>query len=474
MKEKLEENLEEVSELVKKKSGSFKKYSLIAITALTGIITLNSAIFTINGGQNAIERTPGGDLIAHMKPGIKVKMPFLSDVEFYDEVTTVTYDTDQGGKGSSKNPPYTITFADTYGGQVKGSFRVELPKDPDKLIELHKAFKTYANFVENGAKKFTNELLAYTANQFTGESFMQGGQNEYKNRLEDQARNGLYLTKRTQVVVEKQAGIVNKDSDNPSKTSDSEAVIYQNIIQVDDSGKALRQENSMAQYGVVATQVTIDGFIPQTDLESFMSNKKAQVLKRAKLVEDQENERQQAITAKLKGDRERVEAKQVMLMEKDKAEISLSKEVEVAKLQADKEKVERQKLSDLAVIDKKKELQIATANEDIQKANEIAAKYEANAILYKGKAQAEVLSEMYKARDPKLYALEKQVEITQNLKDAFSNINVEMPTNMIVNGSNGDKNIPTTSVDTVMQLLQLDKLSDIEKITGKTVTTTTK
>lgn len=463
-------NINEVRE-GKRKVIQVIKRNVLTISVIAAIlITAKASLFTINAGQNAIERTPGGSLIPHMKPGIKFKTPFLSEVEFYDEVTTITYDLEQNGRGSSKNPPYTITFADTYSGQVKGSLRVELPKDPDKLVELHKAFKTYDNFVENGAKKFTNELLAYTANQFTGESFMQGGQNEYKNRLEDQARNGLYLTKRTQMSVERQAGIVDKEHDNPSKTSDSEAVIYQNVIQIDENGKSLRQENSMAQYGVIVTQVTIDGFIPQVDLEAFMTNKKEMVRKRARLVEDQENERQQAITAKLKGDRERVEAKQIMLMEKDKAEITLDKEVQVAKLQADKEKVERQKLSDLAIIDKKKELQIATANEDIQKANEIASKYEAQAILYKGKAQAEVLAETYKARDPQLYALEKQVEITQNLKDAFTNIKVEMPTNMIINGSgSGDSSPATTSVDTVMQLLQLDKLNDIEKISNKKI-----
>ena len=440
----------------------YKHVGVLGVIA-AGLAIGVSSVFTINAGQNAIERTPSGELTAHMKPGIKFKVPFLTEVEFYDEVTTITYDLESKSGGPNNNKPYTITFADTYSGEVKGSLRVELPKDPDKLIELHKAFKNYANFVENGAEKFTNELLAYTANQYTGESFMQGGQNEYKNRLEDQARNGLYITKRTQMTVSAQAGIVDKDNDNSSKTSNSEAVIYQNVIQRDDMGVPKRQQNSMDQYGVIVTQVTIDGFIPQADLEAFMTNKKEMVRKRARLVEDQENERQQAITAKLKGDRERVEAKQIMLMEKDKAEITLSKEVEVAKLQADKEKVERQKLADLAVIDKKKELQVSTANEDIQKANEVAAKYEAQAILYKGNAEAEILAAKYKAIDPHLYALEKQVEITSNLKDAFADIKVEMPTNMIINGGSAEgMGAPTSSVETIMQMLQLDKLNEIE------------
>jgi hypothetical protein len=262
---------------------------------LAAVITINASIFNVAAGEIAIEQTPSGTLKAHMTPGYKFKVPFVSKVWYYDEVTTVTYSQVDGDYGASSNNPYDITFADTYGGLVKGSFRVEMPKDPDKFITLHKAFKRYDNFVENGAEKFTNELLAYTANQFTGESFMQGGQNEYKNRLEDQARNGLYETRRTAVKVSKQSGSVGLKNDNASKTSDSEAVIYKNVIQRDTKGAPLRQPNPMDKYGVKVPQVTIDGFIPETDLESFMKNKKSMVRKRAKLIEDQENERQSAI-----------------------------------------------------------------------------------------------------------------------------------------------------------------------------------
>ena len=115
----------------------------------------------------------------------------------------------------------------------------------------------------------------------------------------------------------------------------------------------------------------------------------------------------------------------------------------------------------MAKIDKQKELDIANSNLNIQKANALAAEYEAKAIMEKGLAQAKVLSETYKAKDPALYALEKQVEITSNLKDAFENIKVDMPEQMIINGGNGSST-PTNSIDTVLNLLQLEKLKDIK------------
>lgn len=436
-----------------------KKTSIYGVAALASLITMNAALFTVDAGEYAIEQTPSGELVTHMTPGIKFKYPFVSQLWFYDEVTTIVYDEAEGSYGSSRNNPYNITFADTYAGAIKGSFRVELPKDPDKFIELHKAFKRYDNFIEAGAEKFTNELLAYTANQFTGETFMQGGQNEYKNRLEDQARNGLYVTKRTAVKISKQSGQVGLTNDNAGKTVESEAVIYKNVIQRDAEGKPLRQANPMEKYGVVVPQVTIAGFLPEIDLQAFMINKKEMVRKRAKLIEDQENERQQAITAKLKGDRERVEAKQKMLKEKDEAEIKLAKDVEVAKLQADKEAVERQKLADLAIIDKKKELQMSTDNLGIQQANEKAAKYEAQAMLHKGIAEAQITKAKYDAYDKKLYAMEIQRDTMIGVTTGLQGIAIQMPNVSISGGSSGSA--PLTSIDTILNAIGVQKLEEI-------------
>jgi hypothetical protein len=434
---------------------------------LAAVITINASIFNVAAGEIAIEQTPSGTLKAHMTPGYKFKVPFVSKVWYYDEVTTVTYSQVDGDYGASSNNPYDITFADTYGGLVKGSFRVEMPKDPDKFITLHKAFKRYDNFVENGAEKFTNELLAYTANQFTGESFMQGGQNEYKNRLEDQARNGLYETRRTAVKVSKQSGSVGLKNDNASKTSDSEAVIYKNVIQRDTKGAPLRQPNPMDKYGVKVPQVTIDGFIPETDLESFMKNKKSMVRKRAKLIEDQENERQSAITAKLKGDRERVEAKQMMLKERDAAVIQADKEVQLAKKQAERETVERQKLADLAIIDKKKELQVATDNEGIQKANEKAAKFEAQALLHKGLAEAKVINAKYSAlmKNKDIVMAEIQRDQTVVLSENLKDFKVELPTyySSSADGSSQDMN----SLKIIMDTMGIKELKSINENTKK-------
>jgi hypothetical protein len=440
---------------------NFTKQHIYGITiGVSALIVLSSSIFNVKAGTYVMEQTPSGELVPHMTPGYKMKVPFFSTVNEWNEVTTIIYN-EQSGDATSQNPPYNITFADTYNGNIEGSFRVELPKNPDKFIELYKAFKHYDNFVENGAEKFTNELLSYTAMQFTAEEFMQGGKNEFKTRLEDQARRGLYEIKR---VASKVSSKTN-DPTSSGQIAENEIVVYKNEIQRDESGQAIRKISGLSSYGINIPQVTVERFIPEQALEIFMNNKKQRVQERAKLIEDQENERQRAITAKLAGDRARIEQKQQALMEKDKAVIEQTKKVEMAKLQAEKELVDKQKEADLAVIEKAKELQIAKANEGIQQANATAAIHEANAIKAKGLAEAEVIGAMLKAKqdnkDIVLAELQRDniLAISKNLKD----FKIEMPTYMAGSSNGANSN----SLDVLLNAVGINNLQQLKSDSQK-------
>lgn len=430
------------------------KSGLLWLAGFATLVVVWNSFYTVDGGEYYIEQPPSGKLIPVQTPGIKFKVPFATKLTKYDEVTTVTYNNKQNGAlfssdKSSNNPPFAVNFADTYSGLVTGSFRVELPRDPDQFIALHKAFKHYDNLVDNGYEKLTNQLLSYTANQFTGENYMQGGQNEYQIRLKDQADRGIYITKRVKKRINTAKASVGLDNENPNKLSQQEAIIWINEVQTDENGTIKRNANPLDEYGVKITQVTIDGFYPEDKLKDFIDNKKVQVQKRAKLVEEQENERQSAITAELKGNRERVEARQAMLKEKDSAVIEADKRVELER-----------KAAELQVVLKQKELDIAIANERIQKAAEKAAKYEAQAKLHNGLADARILKAKYDAYDKTLYSMEIQrdtmIKVTENLKG----ITVAMPKVNIQGGSGGNS---MNSVDTVLQAIGVQKLEEIAK-----------
>jgi len=405
-----------------------KTAGIKSIIAFGLFIVLWNSFYTTEAGEYVSERPPSGEIQAVMNPGVHFKVPFVTTIEYWDQFHTVIY------SGDNKQQ---VNFADTYSGKVGGSLRFELSADPEKFIETVVAFKTNKNLIKSGYNLVGKQLLTYTANQITGENFMQGGQNNYQNRIEDQGNLGMYITKREKILVKKQRSNVGLKDQNPTDRKQRDSYIYITKIQMDKNGGKMRKPLAIAEYGITLSQVTIDDFDPESKLQTFIDNKKTQIAIRQKLIEEQENERQSAITAELKGTRQRVEAKQEQLKQKDAEVIKAQKRVEL-----------EQKESDLQVVRKNKELEIATANEGIQKANAVAARYQASAIEATGLAKAKVKKAMYSAVRKDILQLETDKSIAEYKYAALPNVKIAMPTNVMISGS--DKSIQLDSLTNTM------------------------
>ena len=423
-----------------------KRNVLKVVTGFLVFIIAWNSFYIVGGTEYAIERTPSGEMQGIVEPGIHFKIPFLSSLHFYDQFQTVAYiddDDDDEGVGSMKR----IAFADTYMGYIGGTIRYKLSSNPDLLINMHKAYVNERNLLESGLKPISKQLLVYTANQITGEDFMQGGQNEYQIRVEDQGNKGLYITKREKILVKKNASGVGLKNENPTKRPQRDSYIYRTVIQKDNNGLPQRQELPTTKYGIKIVQVTIDNFKPEKKLLDFINRKKEQIAIRQKLIEEQENERQSAVTAELRGNRERIEARQKMLKEKDAEVISAQKRVEL-----------EQKESELQIVRKKKELEIAKANKGIQQANAISAKYQAQAIKEKGLAEASVKKAMYLAIKKDILELEVE-KVTQLAKyKSLEKTQVNLPTNVFIQGKGG-----AGSLQSLTNLHILDKIGKNQK-----------
>ena len=124
--------------------------------------------------------------------------------------------------------------------------------------------------------------------------------------------------------------------------------------------------------------------------------------------------------------------------------------------------IKDQNLNVKFIINKNKELQVAKANEGIQIANEKAAKYEAQAKLHNGLADAQILEARYNAYDKVLYSMEIQRDTMIRVTSNLQGINITMPQTMISGGANGKA---INSLDTVMEAIGIQKLQEIAKQT---------
>lgn len=424
-----------------------------AVGALFALVVAYQSFTVVEAGEVVrIQNTLNGNYSWETQEGIKFKIPFFSRVDNYNAVTTVAVTNDEEllRTASAVRDPLLVTFADNYGGLMEASWRMRLPVAPEKLEMIHQEVKNQRNLEGNTYLTFAKDMLNLTTDQFLAQDFMQGGKGAFKQRLTDQSAYGMLVTRRERVEVDDVVADQGTDGER-SQASKSKQYTYRVVVQLDEKTKQpLRRPHSLEKYGIEVTQVDLGEFTPQPDLVSYVDVIKKRERERADMIADQRKEREAAMTEQLRGETSRIQAKNQSLMAKDQEVINGQKMVELATIQAKREVVERTKVSDLAKIDKERELNIAKANEDIQRANAMAAKFEAQAIKEKGFAEAEVTKANYNAIDKDIMRLE--VDKAKALALYNSQMKVVMPT--IVGGGNGEFN----SLETMTSLKVLESL----------------
>lgn len=417
------------------------KISIVAAIGLLIISFIMNAWFQTDAGYTYVyQNNMTGELSVYTEPGIHFRMPMLSRVERYKQVMTVSFGSEGEGdeQVTRQQRPVSVRFADTYTGLIPETFRFKLSPNPEKVVQMHREFRNFENLVDSLLIKNSRNVTVITATQYTGEEFFQGGLNRFKSQLEDQLRNGVYMTERRQVEIEQTdlapVGVGQSDS---TKLQRSKQLVWKTVPILDDKGVPRRQSNPLDQYGILVTQVTVGDPQPEAQLERLLTDKKALVAERIKTIQEQETAKAQAKTEQLKKEIERTKAVQDAQRTKELAVISQEKEVEVARQIAERELVEQQKQKDIAEIQKAKELEIAKANLAIQEANAAAAKFEAQAIKEKGSAEAEIIRAKYSAlNDSKdIYLAEVQRDIARTLYLNLKNFQVQMPQNYVNTGS---------------------------------------
>lgn len=409
---------------------------------LAFILAFNSFTIVDSSESVRIQNSFTGGYTWHTSEGVKFKVPFFSRVHTYNSVTTVAVTDDEGiiDSSSVSRPPLPVTFADNYGGVLEGTWRVKLPISPEKLETFHQDVKGQANFEGNTLLTFAKDMMNLTTDQFLAQDFMQGGKGAFKQRLEDQGDKGMLVTKREKVE------IVGQVADNAAEKGRDQAktakqFVYRVVIQEDKNGVPLRRQHSLAKYGIEVFQTDLGEFTPSQDLVAYVTTIKNRERERADVVADQRLERDKAVTEQLRGDREVITVTNTALKAKATAVIEAEKQVELATLQAERETVERQKVADLAVIDKERELQVAKANEGIQRANAVAAKHQATAIKQVGFAEAAVASAKLKAKNDnsEIYLAELNREVQVAVAKVLPHTKIDAP-QIVISGAGGNAN----------------------------------
>ena len=415
-----------------------KGYTMKIVGGVVIAVTLFSSYGYNEGGMYARVQQPIIGYKWVKDEGYYAKLPFLSKTKEFNKNGTIA-STDNAPLIEASGitvAPTTAQFADSYEMRFEWSMRYELPVSDEDLEFMYQKLKSQDNMLANTLMPFGQTMFTDSVNQMLGGDFAQGGKNSLRTLVDNQAQHGMYQTKVERIKIKREAG-TGSNNTLGGATTDLEVTKVNYIL--DDSGKRVRTPLSISAYGlkIVPNSFQIVENKPVGRLVEYIKTKQDNQRLQIEQDEKQKILAKQAQTSQLIGEKNLVERTNELNIKKQEAIIAAEQRVAEAGLQADKEKVEAQKVADLAVIDKTRELQIAQANEAIQKANSLAAKHQASAIKQVGFAEAAVDSAKLKAKQDNkvIYIAELNRDIAIQQAQSMERTAITSPNSVVIMGN---------------------------------------
>ena len=257
---------------VSQKAFSFPKKWIFIVFCFIIYIMLSDGVFmTTSGYIYLYDNVLTSKLDVYKTPGVHFKVPF-SSVTRYKQVWIVDFGTGYSGEQiRTTKSPITLRFADSYTAKIPATFRYKLPTATDRLEMIHRDFTSQEKLVDALLIPISRNLMVSTATQYTGEEFIQGGLNQFRDALEDQLQYGIYKTKRQQFVKQRDFGTIGSKESGKTITLN----VWKTVPVIDENGQIKRlKKKSLVDYGIEVIQVTMGVPVPDTDLEQLLADKK--------------------------------------------------------------------------------------------------------------------------------------------------------------------------------------------------------
>ena len=307
--------------------GFNKKVITILGAAFLGLIVLFSTVGVNDNGWRTVVQWPNGTTFVKFTPGIYFSL-FGTTESYPDELT---FDYESGDVGTSGQKGISVRYQDGGTGITYGKLRVRLPSDEATMLKLHRSVRSKEGLSNRIISPVLKEAHNMTAGLMTSEAAYAEKRGTYIQWVDDQLRNGKYVTQ-----------LIKTDTVDESGKKVEKFVPE---IKIDKTtGQPLHTESVFNEYGITigSSPITDWGFEGKT-LEQISEKRKATMaIITAKA--NAERARQDAITAESQGladvmkakyEKEVVKAQAIVDAEREKevAIISAKQAVEVAKQQ---------------------------------------------------------------------------------------------------------------------------------------------
>lgn len=297
------------------------KLGALALFSIVTFFLINP--FAINdAGERTVVQQIGGKQYIQFSPGIYYQGFFAKATSWPNQISVTyqaaeaDYELDDNGVEVGK---INIRFNDATTADVKGITQFILPSDEKDMIFIHNTHRTPQSLVQKRLAPYTKECLQSSSQLLSSEMHYGGGRAQMAQDFLDQLQNGVFLLNTEQKIT--------YDSVEKEKKR-----IYLTEKQIDKkSGVVKRKQSSIAEYGVSVA----DAAITDVDYEAKVDEKLVKIIdavtKAAISKQDLMTAQQQALTAKVEGEKKLVEIEYATKQDQTKQVVEAQTEVEVAK-----------------------------------------------------------------------------------------------------------------------------------------------
>lgn len=302
----------EVSEIFSRKLLALGFFGVIAVVAA---LLSPKLIETTPSGTYIIKQAVGtGTMTAYTTPGMFIQG--FGDVFRY-RASDIFYFSKHENEGTDES--IEVRFNDGATARVSGNVRIELPADPQKLLDIHSKFRSYNALIQDTIEQVVSESVILTSALMSAEESYTTKRAEFSQMADDQVKNGVYLTEADTV---------------ETKDSKTGEVTKKQIVRVqkNDDGSIDRKPSVLSQYGIRVTQFVIKEIDYEEGVDQQINTKQQALMKTVSAKAEAEKAQQDRLTAEEVGKKDVAVARYQQEVEKAKAITAAEKELEVARL----------------------------------------------------------------------------------------------------------------------------------------------
>jgi hypothetical protein len=341
-----------------------------------------------------------GDMTVYRDPGMFPQL--FGEVFEYKKADTYFFSKHQD-EGGAVDRSVAVRFNDGATAQITGNVRFELPSSDQNILEIHDKFRGYDALVFEGVQQVVAESVILTAALMTAEESYTTRRADFAELAWDQVANGVYITERYD------------EETIDSKTG--EITVKSRVkIRKDADGSPIRKANPLQEYNVRLFQFVIKDIDYEEKVELQISAKRESLMDVVKAKANAEKAIQDRKTAEEVG----------------------KKNVAVAEYEAE--------------VTKKRAVVKAEQIKQVAKLEKEAAKEEKQKQIFLGEGEAARKRLVMQADGALEKKLAAQVEIQKNWAEAYANRKVPST----VFGGNGGSGHGDTDVQNLLKLLTVD------------------